>query len=191
MESNIRIEEYNPMWKDQYEALKNVYSVYLGNSIQNIEHVGSTAVPNLAAKPILDIDLVIADEGKLQEVIPVLECLGYKYMGDMGIKDRYAFQAISELTPITGFDSIWPGHHLYCCLANSVSLSNHLLLRNALRKDTELAKEYAQLKKKLANTVNDIDSYVEGKSDFIAKILLQEGVLISDVGDIGFQNRKK
>ncbi len=191
MKRTIRIEEYNPLWQGQFEELKAIYSKYLGDAIKRVEHVGSTAVPGLAAKPVLDIDLVITDEKKLTAIIPVLEKIGYQFMGEMGIKDRYSFKACSESTPVTGMQKKWPAHHLYCCLENSSSLNNHLLLRNALRADPVLAKEYGRLKKMLAETKEDMDDYVEGKSDFIAKILLMEGVLKSDVDEISRQNRTK
>ncbi|KQC00678.1 GrpB family protein [Pedobacter sp. Hv1] len=187
----IEIAAYNPVWKDQFEELKNVYALYLKDIVKGIEHVGSTAVPGLAAKPVLDIDLVIDNETKLQKVISVLTGLGYEFRGDLGIKDRYAFRANSIATPNTGTHQAWPKHHLYCCIANSVSLNNHLTLRNALRADPTLRIEYDQLKKDLANATTDMEVYIEGKSDFIAKVLSQNGLAMSEIEDIIKQNLKK
>lgn len=189
--AKIEIVPYSALWAAQFEALKEVYTMCLGDSILAVEHVGSTSVPGLAAKPVLDIDLVVADEEKLQLVIPQLEQLGYIYRGDLGIKDRYAFGMTSTAVPDTGLQTTWPGHHLYCCLSNSVSLKNHLLLRDALRRDTQLRDEYGMIKQALAATVTGMDEYVAGKSDFIAAVLLREGMAAPDVQDIHQQNRKK
>lgn len=187
----IEIAAYNPVWKDQFEELKNVYALYLKDIVEDIAHVGSTAVPGLAAKPVLDIDLIIDNENKLQKVISVLTGLGYEFRGDLGIKDRYAFRANGVTVPNIGTQQTWPKHHLYCCIANSVSLNNHLTLRNALRADPVLKMEYDQLKKDLANATTDIEVYIEGKSDFIAKVLLQNGLAVTEIEAIVQQNLKK
>lgn len=143
--NNIEVTVYNPLWPEQFEALKAIYAHCLGECIQGIEHVGSTSVPGLAAKPVLDIDLIITDEQQLREVTTRLVSLGYQFMGDLGIKDRYAFKAMPT-TPDTGTPKTWPTHNLYCCVQNSVSLRNHLALRDALRNDPELKAEYGALK---------------------------------------------
>jgi len=191
MNSVIVVEEYDPAWQEQFARLRDVYVSHLGHIVVGIEHVGSTSVPGLAAKPVLDIDLIVTDEGKLEEIIPILEGLGYQYAGDLGIKDRYMFRMPFVSVPVTGEGVVWPKHHLYCCIEGSVSLTNHLLLRNALRADVELATEYGRVKKELAATVADIDDYVEGKSAFIAGVLAREGVGMADLEDIVEQNRKK
>ena len=187
----IALAAYDPDWACQFEALKNVYALYLKDRIKSVEHVGSTAVPYLVAKPVLDIDLIITSEAKLQEVIEVLATLGYEFRGDQGIKDRYAFRANGSTTPNIGTDRTWPKHHLYCCIENSASLNNHITLRDALRNDPKLREAYRQLKKDLASRTNDIDVYIEGKSDFIANILLQNGFEATEVEDIFNQNLKK
>ncbi|MBN9399259.1 MAG: GrpB family protein ['Candidatus Kapabacteria' thiocyanatum] len=191
MNSAILIEEYDPAWQEQFTRLRDVYASHLGHLVIGIEHVGSTSVPGLAAKPVLDIDLIVTDEGKLGHVIPILEGLGYEYAGDLGIKDRYMFRMPSASVPMTGDGTVWPKHHLYCCIEHSISLTNHLLLRNALRADAELATEYGRVKKGLAAAVTDIDDYVEGKSAFIAGVLSREGIAEADIEDIAEQNRKK
>lgn len=187
----IEITAHNSLWNVQFEELKNVYALYLKNIIKDIEHVGSTAVQGLAAKPILDIDLIIDNENKLQEVVSVLTGLGYEFRGDLGIKDRYAFRASTPTVPHIGTHQTWPKHHLYCCIENSVSLNNHLMLRDVLRNNPILRMEYDQLKTELAAHTDDMDVYIEGKSDFIAKVLLQNGLPMDDVEDIVNQNLKK
>lgn len=188
----IIIADYDEQWPKQFQQLKEMYTNALGDLITAVEHVGSTAVPGLAAKPIIDIDLVIAGEDKLDKIIPLLSGLGYEFRGDLGIKDRYAFNAISEYVPVTATKHKWPKHHLYCCIAHSISLQNHLVLRDALRINPTLATAYADLKRMLAANVNDdIDAYVEGKTAFISKILADGGLSAANVLEIGEQNKKK
>jgi GrpB-like predicted nucleotidyltransferase (UPF0157 family) len=111
-------------------------------------------------------------------------------MGDLGIKERYAFERISELSPDNGSGKRWPAHHLYCCPKGSLSLKNHLLFRDALRNEPELAKQYGDLKKKLASITDDIDVYVESKSAFIADVLHRAGLSPVQLEAIIAQNKK-
>lgn len=187
----IKVADYDLQWPEQFKALKSVYMDALAGQNIAIEHVGSTAVPGLAAKPILDIDIFVADEIQLDEVIPVINLLGYQFMGDLGIKDRYAFKPVSESSPDNHTGMPWPKHNLYCCIAGSTSLANHLLFRNVLRIDRALAEQYGELKKSLALATTDIDVYIEGKSGFIARVLQQAGIPAEHVADIVNQNKKK
>lgn len=186
----ISIVDYDPNWAQQFQDLKDVFNDALKNDNIAIEHVGSTAVPGLASKPILDIDIIVGDENQLDEVTAVLATLGYDFCGDMGIKDRYAFQPISDLSPFTAANRIWPTHHLYCCIAGSISLQNHVLFRDALRRSPKLAHEYGALKTAIALTTQDIDVYVESKSSFIANVLERAGLSKDSVNDVISQNRK-
>lgn len=189
MKGNIEIVDYDYNWPQQFQELKVVYSSVLGNDIISIEHIGSTSVPGLAAKPILDIDIVVSDEQQLNKITPLLALLGYQLRGDLGIKDRYAFKQVSELSPNNGSGVLRPNHHLYCCLEGSLSLNNHLLFRDALRDVPLLAKQYGDLKKKLALMTDDMDIYVESKSSFIAGVLAQSGISSTQIEDIVAQNK--
>ncbi|MCX2452100.1 GrpB family protein [Pedobacter sp. PLR] len=187
----IKVVDYNPNWPQEFEALKTVFSNALGDVTDAIEHVGSTSVPGLAAKPILDIDIIVKGETQLHKVIPVMTSLGYQFAGEMGIKDRYAFNAVSNLNPDNRTGTLWPAHHLYCCIAGSLALNNHLLFRDALRDAPELAREYGQLKKRLATETSDIDTYVSSKSSFIAGDLNKAGLSSDLIKAVVEQNRKK
>ncbi|WP_316748084.1 GrpB family protein [Pedobacter gandavensis] len=187
----IQVVDYQPNWSLEFEALKTVFNNALGDINCPIEHVGSTAVPGLAAKPILDIDIIVSDEAQLHQVIPLITALGYEFAGEMGIKDRYAFNAVSNLNPDNRKGMIWPAHHLYCCIAGSPALNNHLLFRDALRSSPELVMEYGQLKKELAASTNDIDTYVNSKSSFITAVLDKAGLSSELIKEITLQNKKK
>ncbi len=142
----------------------------------SVEHVGSTAVPGLAAKPIIDIDVVVDSRDKVPEAIARLGALGYVHRGNLGIEDRDAFTSPEGL----------PAHHLYVCLQGSAALANHLALRDFLRCDAAAAAEYGRIKKRLAAQFpGDIESYISGKTDCILAILRSAGFPESVLQAIG------
>ena len=153
---------YDPAWPAAFALVRDRIAPVLGELAVGIEHVGSTAVPGLDAKPIIDIDVVIRHADNLPDVVTRLATLGYTHIGDLGIIGREAFRATPEL----------PRHHLYVCAAGSAALQAHLALRDALRADPEPAAAYAALKRELAQRYrDDRDSYAEGKSAFIDSVL--------------------
>ncbi|HEY0615022.1 MAG TPA: GrpB family protein [Candidatus Elarobacter sp.] len=156
---------YDPSWATAFEALRDRIAPALAGLAAGIEHVGSTAVPGLDAKPVVDIDVVIRHAEDLPEVVRRLGTLGYAHLGDLGIVGREAFRSPPGL----------PRHHLYVCAAGGAALQAHLILRDALRADPELTAAYAALKRELAARYrHDRDSYAEGKSAFIAALLRGE-----------------
>jgi GrpB-like predicted nucleotidyltransferase (UPF0157 family) len=174
---HIVIEEYSSGWSEAFAQLQSAYRSRLGSYVAAIEHVGSTSVEGLAAKPVIDIDLIIEDSALLRPVITVLEDLGYRHAGD-------------TLTPVDGSSRTWPAHYLYVCTAGSISLKNHLAFRNYLRSHPKKAKAYGELKKKLAKeNPNDIDAYVSGKTEFITGVLKEMGFGPAELDDITRQNK--
>ena len=152
MPDPIVIVEYDPRWPAAFEQFRQVYANCLGDCVQAIEHVGSTSVPGLSAKPILDIDLVLRAPGDLPEVIRRLGTLGYTHVGDQGIAGREAFKRQDEGVPWVPFGQTWMAHHLYTVAADSRELRRHLVFRETLRVDPGLVKEYAALKQGLARS---------------------------------------
>ena len=174
--SKILISPYSPEWAATFQKLKDIYESAFSNSILSVEHVGSTSVEGLAAKPIIDIDIVIENKTMLPQIIIALKKLGYYHRGDLGIEDREAFLRKSDRTPLDGAGTSWMKHNLYVCPKDSISLKNHLLLRDHLRKHPDKAKQYGELKMKLAAEFPfDIDKYIEGKTVFIAEMLKEQG----------------
>ncbi|GGF23297.1 GrpB family protein [Hymenobacter cavernae] len=168
----IEIVEYNPSWPTAFQELAQVYAAALGEWLIGIEHVGSTAVPGLAAKPVIDIDLVIQDQAVLPVLVAPLAALGYQHLGNRGVKEREAFKQLDENAPYTTPKRTWPAHHLYVCLAAGAGLTNHLSLRNYLRTHPEQAQAYAALKRDLARRFPYAsEQYVEGKTTFIGNII--------------------
>ena len=126
-----------------------------------VEHVGSTSVPGLAAKPVLDIDVVVNGD-EVVAAIAVLETIGYTHRGDLGVADREAFQA-----PDDGLR-----RNVYVCLRGALSVRNHLAVRDVLRQRADLRHEYGAVKVALAADGDiDIDTYVARKSEVLQKVL--------------------
>lgn len=167
---------YSNNWASVFQELSTIFNKYLKDYIIGIEHVGSTSVPGLAAKPIIDLDLVIKDKSNFKEIIRVLKELGYNYLGEMGIVGRDAFERMSDLSPADGSGKQWLRHHLYVCTQDSMGLKNHIRFRDYLRSHPEIVIEYGTLKTELAKKYPfDIDSYIDGKTDFIISILAKNG----------------
>lgn len=185
----IVIEDYSPHWKLEFEQMSKVFADRLGNLAMSIEHVGSTAVPGLCAKPVIDIDIVVDSVSRLNKIIPSLVGLGYQYMGEVAIPDRFVFRPSSIAVPNDGSERLWLKHHLYCCIKGSAALRNHLLLRDALRNDELLMNAYGSLKRSLAETANNMGEYVMGKTIFITKILAEQGMSNEELQAIAEQNK--
>lgn len=188
----IVVADYSPEWPLFFDSLKRIYQSVLDGLVLDIQHVGSTSVPGLAAKPTIDIDLIINDRSVLPAVIEKLEGLGYQHQGDLGITDRESFRRPSDEIPIDGSGRVWQKHNLYCCTKDSVSLRNHLQFRDYLREHPEKAFEYGELKKELAaQDPSDIDRYVMLKTPFITGILELTGFESGELDSITEQNKIK
>ena len=162
MAGSIAVVPYDEAWIGRFDALKARVNSAMGALARRIEHVGSTAVPGLPAKPVIDIDVVIEREDQLEEVIKRLAAIGYRFRGDLGITGRYAFRSPAGS----------PDHHLYVCGEDSVALHRHLALRDYLRRHPEEAAAYGKLKQRLAQEHPfDRSAYTDGKTRWIEKAL--------------------
>lgn len=186
----IEVVPFTENWAQTFDALARLFKMDLEDLIIGIEHVGSTAVPGLPAKPIIDLDLIIQDKSRFEEIKAILEKRGYLYVGEMGIPGREAFKRSSEYTPLDAENSVWPAHHLYVCLQDSIGLKNHLIFRDYLRANPESAAAYGRLKITLAEIYPyDIDRYIDGKTDFIIAVLEKTGFNKTHLNDISGQNK--
>lgn len=130
-----------------------------------IEHVGSTAVPGLAAKPILDIALGHSDDSAVTSYIPVLETAGYVYRGDGGLPGREFFRRGVVRT-----------HHLHLVALDGSHWQRYLVFRDALRTDVALRNAYAALKLDLAvKFARDREAYIDGKATFVEAVVRDFG----------------
>jgi GrpB-like predicted nucleotidyltransferase (UPF0157 family) len=180
--NKIIIEDYDPKWSSIFNSIYSFIWPHITGQAISVEHVGSTSVSGLAAKPIIDIDIIVDSHESSSSVITSLVTIGYKHLGDLGIADREAFINPSHL----------PNHNLYVCLNGSLALRNHLSLRDVLRSHPDSAVEYGKLKKALAKRYNnDIEAYVEGKTEFIIGLLKDSGFTDIELSQISGVNRKR
>lgn len=177
----VIVEEHSPLWAKQFQEVKQELEGCLqGTPYISIEHVGSTSVPGLAAKPVLDIDIVI-ERAQLPGVIDHLTTKGgYEYRGDLGIADREAFRKKIDAEP---------ARNLYACIEGSQALRNHLAVRDLCRRDEHALQTYAQKKRELAaQDWPSVDAYAESKNDVLQWILARAGFAVADLDEIRARN---
>jgi len=186
------IKAYDPEWKQSFDDIKMVLISALKEQSTSIdiEHVGSTAIPGMVAKPILDIDIIIREKALLSIVTAHLQDLGYINRGEQGIPGRFAFRQSSEYVPLTNPKSKWQSHHLYVCFNDSLALKNHLLIRDALLNDNQLVASYSKLKLDLANEKGMTrEEYTIRKTTFILELLANLGLDSKELDEIYRANR--
>lgn len=161
---------YDVKWKNAFETIKEEILDCASDLIESIEHVGSTSVEGVSAKPCIDIDVVIKDYSIFECLKDRLASIGYIHEGDLGIKDREAFRYENKEHLMM--------HHLYVCPAYSKELKRHITFRNYLRNNLESIKRYSLVKEKGAKLYpNDIDKYIEYKTPIIEELYKQCGLL--------------
>jgi GrpB-like predicted nucleotidyltransferase (UPF0157 family) len=134
-------------------------------SVVAIEHVGSTSVTDLAAKPVIDCDIVVA-ERDVAAASEVLVGMGFTPLGELGIPQRWAFKEPARLART----------NTYVVVDGSLSLRNHLAVRDTLRADAALRERYAAVKRRVAAAVDNLDDYGAGKNAILQEILAAAGL---------------
>ena len=158
MKRKIEVVNYNPNWPRLYLKEIELIKKVLSSEIIKTHHVGSTAVPDLAAKPVIDILLEVKDVNRLDEYNAEMEKLGYMPKGEFGIPNR-RFYLKGEFNRT---------HHIHAFIENSFEVERHLAFRDYLIANPIIANKYGQLKLESAkNCNNDIAKYIKLKSDFI------------------------
>ena len=164
----ITVVDYDPSWPERFEALRLEYADAMADAdvpVRAIEHVGSTSVPGLAAKPVIDCDIVV-DSDQVAAATSVLVALGFRSLGELGIPQRWAFKEPARLA----------GTNTYVIVDGSLSLRNHIGVRDLLRADAALREEYAAVKKRVGAVASDIDAYGQGKNAVVQRILAAAGL---------------
>jgi GrpB-like predicted nucleotidyltransferase (UPF0157 family) len=176
----IVVVPYDPAWPARFEAIRARVAPALGDVALAIEHVGSTSVPGLAAKPVIDVDVVVASPDEVPVAIERLVSVGYAHRGDLDVTGREAFSAPAGSV----------AQHLYVCPQGVLPLRNHLALRHHLRTHPEAVAAYAALKLRLAaDEADDIDAYIDGKTPLILTFLAAEGLSPDDLAAVARVNR--
>jgi GrpB-like predicted nucleotidyltransferase (UPF0157 family) len=159
------VEKYNSQWTLWFGAIIESLGWDILNTCLRIEHVGSTSVPGITAKPIIDIILVIK-RSDFEAIKDLLEIKGYKHVGDQGIYDRQVFKITDEQ-----LRKALPQHHLYVCPDDSEELKREVAFRDYLKTHREDAGRLSELKWLLAeNFNNDRDAYMKGKAALCREI---------------------
>ena len=166
---HVVVQPYDETWKADFAAIRDELNAVLSDLALRIEHVGSTSVEGLSAKPVIDIDVVIQDRTYLPAVISALRTIGYTHEGDLGIPGREAFK-------YSGKEHLRK-HHLYVCSQDSEELKRHVAFRDHLRSNPDAAAEYSRIKEEGAQLYPwDIDKYIEHKSPFVEMIYKRIGL---------------
>ncbi|HET8606584.1 MAG TPA: GrpB family protein [Gaiellaceae bacterium] len=158
----IVVVDPDPSWPALFERIAEPVRAAVADLGAAVEHVGSTAVPGLAAKPVIDIVVAVPAAGAVPAALERMRELGYVYQGDKGIPGLEAF--------------LWPPdaprHHLYVVVAGDPPHADRVRFRDRLRADPELAAQYAELKRSLAvRFPRDWLAYGEAKTDFVDRVL--------------------
>ena len=164
--TKVTVLPYDRTWKSDFEEIRKEIEQAVGEWIVGVEHVGSTSVEGMSAKPCIDIDVIIRDYSVFAAVVRGLETVGYIHEGDLGIKDREAFRYSGKPHLRT--------HHLYVCPQNSQELHRHLVFRDFLRNNAEAVRKYSEVKETAAQLFpEDIAKYMAYKSPCIEELYRQ------------------
>ncbi|MBX9975113.1 GrpB family protein [Cytobacillus firmus] len=165
MQNEILIEDYNSNWAKEFEEEKDKLKEILNDNVISIEHIGSTSIMGLGAKPIIDIAIGVMDLETVMDFIEPLQNLGYEFVYHKEFPERRFFRK-GEWRAGT--------HHLHFYEFESEHWNNQILFRDYLRTDSNALKEYQQLKVNLAAKYRfDRVSYTEAKAPFIQQILFK------------------
>ena len=167
--AKVVVVPYCEAWASAFEEIKKEIEGAIGNLIVGIEHVGSTSVKGLVAKPCIDLDVIIRDASAFEAVVRGLEAIGYIHEGNLGIEGREAFKYFDKPHLMA--------HHLYVCPQDSRELHRHIVFRDFLRSNPEAALQYGRVKERAAQLFpNDIDRYIEYKSSCVEELYQKCGL---------------
>ncbi len=156
----IQIVPHNPAWRRQFEDEAGRIVAALGEMVVRLHHIGSTAIPEIWAKPIIDILLEVENVAQLDERRPSLEALGYESLGEFGIPGRRYFRKNDAAGIRT--------HQVHAFAAGSPQIERHLAFRDYMREHHAAAQAYSALKQELAQAhPDDLEAYMDGKDGFI------------------------
>jgi GrpB-like predicted nucleotidyltransferase (UPF0157 family) len=188
----IAIEPYSPAWALEFDRIKHeLRRILIGVPIRSIEHVGSTSIRGLLAKPVLDIDIIVASEN-VASASAALTAAGYSVRGEQGVPLRYMFHqpdAAGLSRGSAGGTGTEMKRNTYVVVEGSISLKNHLDLRRMLLEHKDLRDDYGQAKLDLINSgVGNMDEYCKGKGEVIQKILVRAGWSGRHLEEVRFAN---
>ena len=156
----VEVAPHDPTWRRSFETESKLIALALRDNVVAIHHIGSTAIPQIHAKPIIDMLVEVKDIIKLDTQSSEIEALGYQAMGEFGISGRRFFRKGNEAGIRT--------HHIHTFEVASPQIERHLAFRDYMISHPEDAQQYSELKRELANKYHDnIQGYMDGKDGFI------------------------
>ena len=151
---------YDPQWPREFERAADEVRAAVGANARAVHHIGSTSIPGIHAKPVIDILAVVADLATLDARAGEMRRIGYEVMGEFGIAGRRYFRRDDAAGRRT--------HQVHAFAEGSPHVARHLAFRDFLRAHPAVAAEYGELKRKLAAAhPQDIEAYMDGKDAFI------------------------
>lgn len=161
---------YDPNWPARYEQAAALIREACADVLVDIQHIGSTSIPGIAAKPYLDIMPGVATFEDGFKLVAAMESLGYSSRGEMGIPNRHYFTKLVE-----DDEHVWK-HNVHAYAVDDIEWVRHLVFRDALRAENSLRDEYETLKRRLAlEHRDDVDQYAFAKSDFVDGVIAAKG----------------
>jgi GrpB-like predicted nucleotidyltransferase (UPF0157 family) len=161
--SKVEVVPHNPQWRDAFEAEAKHVAAALGENVVAIHHIGSTAIPNIYAKPVIDLLVEVRDITEVDGQSSAMESLGYEVMGEYGIPGRRYFRKDNQAGIRT--------HHIHAFEAGSAEVVRHLAFRDYMIAHPGEAQRYSELKRQLAEEhPQSFDGYMDGKDDFIKEM---------------------
>lgn len=159
----VEVVPHNPRWREAFEAEAKQVADALGENVVAVHHVGSTAIPDIYAKPVIDLLVEVRDIDEVDGRSPSMESLGYEVMGEYGIRGRRYFRKDDREGIRT--------HHIHAFEAGSAEVVRHLAFRDYMIAHPADAQRYSELKRKLADEhPQSMDGYIDGKDGFIKEI---------------------
>ena len=159
----VEVVPHDPTWQVSFIEESKQIALAMGSNVVTIHHIGSTAIPNIYAKPIIDFLIEVKDIAKVDDRNPAMAALGYEAMGEFGIPGRRFFRKNNSAGKRT--------HHLHAFEAKSAEVKRHLAFRDYTIAHPEVAQKYSELKRELAKKYpEDIQGYMNGKNGFIKEV---------------------
>ena len=159
----VIISEYDPAWPDLFVRERPVLEAALGACVEVIEHIGSTSVPGLAAKPVIDVLVGVSEISDVDGCADAMQAAGYEALGENGLPGRRYFRKRNAAGERL--------FHVHVYASDSAAYHRHLVFRDYLLAHPGRAAEYGAFKRKLAaQDLPDRVSYVSGKADLVARI---------------------
>jgi len=157
----VIVADYNPSWPEQYQHEAGIIGNIIGSKLIEIHHIGSTSIPDMQAKPIIDIMPVVENLSYIDLLTDSMQRNGYEALGEYGIPGRRYFRKRSKTVDVNA--------HIFSP-DNKDDIIRHLAFRDYLVAHKKIADEYGNLKSDLAQKYpDDIESYMDGKNSFVKK----------------------